>query len=62
MQAGDVLSGSVAVRQSKENYRELDVKFSYHFKTQGPQIPAQVQLYKVRWKYEGRVIYSILSN
>ena len=28
---GEKLQGSVAVRQSKENYRELDVKFSYHF-------------------------------
>jgi hypothetical protein len=28
---GDTISGSVAVRQSKENKRELDVKFSYHF-------------------------------
>lgn len=49
VQAGDSLSGSVAVKQSKENYRELDVKFSFHFKTKnGPQIPAQTQLYKVR--------------
>jgi hypothetical protein len=31
VQPGDKLTGSVAVRQSKENYRELDVKFSYHF-------------------------------
>ena len=27
---GDKLSGSIAVRQSKENHRELDVKISYH--------------------------------
>lgn len=28
---GDKLSGSIAVRQSKENYRDLDVKISFHF-------------------------------
>lgn len=27
---GDVLSGSVAVKKSQTNFRELDVKFSYH--------------------------------
>ena len=43
VQAGDVISGSVAVKQSKENHRELDVKFSFHFKTKnGPQIPTQI--------------------
>jgi protein arginine N-methyltransferase 1 len=49
VQAGDILHGSVAVRQSKENFRELDVKFSYHFDTKRPaEVPDQVQLYKVR--------------
>jgi len=28
--AGDVLKGSIAVRKSKSNFRELDVKISYH--------------------------------
>jgi hypothetical protein len=28
---GDKLSGSIAVRKSKTNFRELDVKISYHF-------------------------------
>lgn len=27
---GDILFGSVAVRQSKSNFRELDIKISYH--------------------------------
>jgi hypothetical protein len=27
---GDTLTGSIAVRQSKENFRELDIKISYH--------------------------------
>lgn len=49
---GDSLKGSVAVRQSKENYRELDVKFSYHFHTKNPvtnpSVAPYVQLYKVR--------------
>lgn len=41
--AGDTLSGSVAVRQSKENFRELDVKYSFNFHTKnGPAIPTQV--------------------
>jgi hypothetical protein len=42
----------VAVRQSKENFRELDVKFSYHFHAKNPVINPVVapytQLYKVR--------------
>jgi protein arginine N-methyltransferase 1 len=48
--AGDTLSGSVAVRQSKENFRELDVKFSYHFSCPGRKgVPdPYTQLYKVR--------------
>lgn len=47
---GDVLSGSIAVRQSKENFRELDVKFSYHFNCPGRKgVPEPFnQLYKVR--------------
>jgi type I protein arginine methyltransferase len=28
---GDSLTGSIAVRQAKENHREIDVKVSYHF-------------------------------
>lgn len=44
---GDKLKGSIAVRQSKENHRELDVKISYHLNT-APQEQGQVQLYKVR--------------
>lgn len=27
---GDVLQGSIAVRKSKANFRELDIKISYH--------------------------------
>ena len=30
---GDVLRGSIAVRKSKTNFRELDVKVSYHYKS-----------------------------
>ena len=39
------LTGSIAVRQSKENYRELDVKFSFHFSRLENYF---TQLYKVR--------------
>jgi len=30
---GDILFGSIAVRQSKTNFRELDIKISYHIDT-----------------------------
>jgi len=30
---GDILFGSIAVRQSKTNFRELDIKVSYHIDT-----------------------------
>ena len=30
VRVGDILEGSIAVRQSKENFRELDIKISYH--------------------------------
>lgn len=30
---GDTISGSIAVRQSKTNFRELDIKISYHIDT-----------------------------
>jgi len=45
----DIMSGSIAVRQSKENFRELDVKFSFHFTCPGTKpVGPYVQLYKVR--------------
>ncbi len=47
VKAGDKLTGSIAVRQSKENHRELDVKISYHFSNL-PETHSQIQLYKVR--------------
>ena len=44
---GDILQGSIAVRQSKTNFRELDIKISYHIDT-----PSQkkdfVNLYKLK--------------
>lgn len=43
----DTLVGSIAVRQAKENHREIDVKVSYHFSNL-PDTHSQVQLYKVR--------------
>lgn len=33
VKAGDNLKGTVAVRQSKVNFRELDIKFSFHINT-----------------------------
>lgn len=44
---GDNLKGSIAVRKSKTNFRELDVKISYHL--DAPQCNKDfIQLYKVR--------------
>lgn len=42
---GDKLKGSIAVRQSKDNYRELDLKISFHFPEHKKEF---IQLYKVR--------------
>lgn len=44
---GEVLKGSIAVRQSKTNFREIDVKISYHFEGQRCKEDF-VQLYKVK--------------
>ena len=44
---GDVLKGSIAVRKSRANFRELDVKISYHMDT--PQCKQDhVQMYKLK--------------
>lgn len=44
---GDVLHGSIAVRKSKTNFRELDVKISYHL--DGDQDRRNfTQMYKIR--------------
>jgi len=47
---GDVLKGSIAVRQSKSNFRELDVKISYHYESAShPELKKDfVQMYKVK--------------
>jgi len=29
--SGDILKGSIAAKKSKTNFRELDIKISYHF-------------------------------
>src|ERR1700733_14392256 len=31
---GDIISGSIAVRKSRANFRELDIKISYHCSSQ----------------------------
>lgn len=44
---GEVLHGSIAVKKSKNNFRELDIKISYHF--DGYHIQKDfVQMYKLR--------------
>ncbi|CDW87258.1 protein arginine n-methyltransferase [Stylonychia lemnae] len=47
---GDTLYGSIAVKQSKGNFRELDVKISYHFRSKHNSKNNEdfEQLYKVR--------------
>jgi type I protein arginine methyltransferase len=47
VQEGDVLEGSIAVRKSKANFRELDLKFSYHMNGALCQKDF-VQMYKLR--------------
>ena len=44
---GDVLKGSIAVRKSKTNFRELDVKISYNLKGYCSD-NSFYQLYKIR--------------
>jgi type I protein arginine methyltransferase len=45
---GDKLSGSIAVRKSRQNFRELDVKISYHFDNGYEKFDHPGQLYKVK--------------
>ena len=47
VQKGDVLSGSIAVRKSLTNFRELDIKVSYHINTDTMKRDF-VNLYKLR--------------
>ena len=50
VEQGDVLKGSVAVRKSKTNFRELDLKFSYHI--DGAMCKSDyTQMYKIRWDF-----------
>ncbi len=45
---GDEIYGSIACRQSKSNFRELDIKISYHYDG-SPQGPKKfINLYKVK--------------
>ena len=43
---GDTLRGSIAVRKSRTNFREVDVKISCHFR--GYKEHTSVQMYKLR--------------
>lgn len=44
---GDTLNGSIAVRQSKTNFRELDIKISYHIDSQHSK-KEFVNMYKLK--------------
>lgn len=44
---GDELKGSIAVRKSKNNFREQDIKISYHFNN-GESRTDYTQMYKIR--------------
>lgn len=48
MNVGDVLEGSIAVRQSKENFRELDIKISYHMEFSAGGKEDFINMYKLR--------------
>ena len=45
---GEQLYGSIAVRKSKANFRELDVKISYHYSKVKGEIERHEQMYKLR--------------
>ena len=45
---GDVIYGSVACRQSRQNHRELDVKISYHYDDAPGGNVSITNLYKVK--------------
>ena len=45
---GDVIYGSVACRQSRQNHRELDVKISYHYDEAPGGNISFTNLYKVK--------------
>ena len=47
VKAGDVLQGSIATRKSTTNFRELDVKISYHYES-GNQQSHFTNLYKIK--------------
>lgn len=45
---GDKLHGSIAVRKSRTNFREIDVKISYHFDNGHSKVDNKGQLFKVK--------------
>jgi protein arginine N-methyltransferase 1 len=45
---GDVLEGSIAIRQSEANFRELDIKVSYHIDTPCAGKEDFINMYKLR--------------
>ena len=48
-QSGDILKGSIAAKKSKTNFRELDIKISYHFEHfENGKVQSQVKQYKLR--------------
>ena len=44
---GDVIYGSIACRKSTSNFRELDVKISYHYDAAGGH-KSMTNLYKIK--------------
>lgn len=45
---GDKIEGSIAVRKSKSNFRELDIKMSFHFHSYERELSSQVKQFKLR--------------
>lgn len=44
---GNIISGSIAVKKSEENFRELDIKLSFHYRDDKEDVD-YIQLYKLR--------------
>lgn len=47
VEKGEVLKGSIAVRKNKTNFRELDIKISFHLEGQNGKMD-NYQLFKLR--------------
>ena len=47
VEKGEVMKGSIAVRKGRTNFRELEIKISFHFEGQNAKLD-NYQLFKLR--------------